>query len=275
MAFRNKKTVYATATVLLLVAVLVPFVSLTKKGKGLARDVMAPAQRGSTGISRRISETFSAIRGVGSTLDKNRELSRELVLVNAELSRLREAETENVRLRRALDFYEQQSAAVIPCEVIGRDIGGWWNSVRVGKGLRDGLREGQAVISPDGLVGRTTSVSAHTADVLLLSDPSCQVSAKIVRLDVFGLVRGAGTTLKGEPHAVIEFINKDKEVRVNDEVVTSGLGAFPKGVPIGYITKVHRDSSGLFQRAEITPLPSVGLLDYLFVVPTDEPEGLE
>jgi cell shape-determining protein MreC len=79
-------------------------------------------------------------------------------------------------------------------------------------------------------------------------------------------VRGSGSTLKGEPKAQIEFINKDIEIRVNDEVVTSGLGAFPKGVHIGYINKIQRDDSGLFQYAEIIPRATVGQLDYVFVV---------
>lgn len=275
MAFRNKKIVYAAATLLLLVVVFVPLSSLTLRGKGLVRDSMAPAQRGTTGILRRISEAWAAICGIGGTLEENRELSRELVRVNAELSRWRAAETENVRLRESLDFYEKQTAEIIACEVIGRDISGWWNTVRLGKGKQDGIREGQAVISPDGLVGRTTEITTRTTEVLLLSDPTCQVSAKIERIDVFGVVRGAGTTLKGEPQAIIEFINKDKEIRVNDEVVTSGLGAFPRGVHIGYITRVKRDDSGLFQQAEITPLPTIGLLDYLFVVPTADREVVE
>ena len=275
MALRNKKRVYAAAAVLLLVVVLVPLSSLTLMGKGAVRDAMAPAQRGSTGILRRISEAWSAVCGFGGMLEKNRDLSRELVRVNAELSRWRAAEEENVRLRKALGFYEEQSGQIIACDVIGREISGWWNTIRLGKGKQDGVREGQAVISPDGLVGRTTEVTAHTADVLLLSDPTCQVSAKIERMDVFGLVRGAGTTLKGEPKAIIEFINKDKEIRVNDEVVTSGLGAFPQGLHIGYITHIKRDDSGLFQQAEITPLPTIGLLDYLFVVPSVEREVAE
>jgi rod shape-determining protein MreC len=268
MAFRNKKRVYAAVTLLLLVAVLAPLSSLTLRGKGLVRDSMAPAQRGTTGILRRVSEAWAAVRGFGGTLEENRELSRELVRVNAELSRWRAAEEENVRLREALGFYEKQPGEIIASDVIGRAISGWWNTTRLGKGILDGIRTGQAVISPDGLVGKTTEVTAHTAEVLLLSDPTCQVSAKIDRVDVFGLVRGAGTTLKGEPQAIIEFINKDKEIRVNDEVVTSGLGAFPRGVHIGYITSIQRDESGLFQQAEITPLPTIGLLDYLFVVPT-------
>jgi cell shape-determining protein MreC len=75
----------------------------------------------------------------------------------------------------------------------------------------------------------------------------------------------------------MDFINKDSEVRVGDEVVTSGLsgegGVSPKGVHIGYIVKVHQDESGLFQSAEIAPSATVSLLDYVFVVSTDKPEG--
>ena len=76
-----------------------------------------------------------------------------------------------------------------------------------------------------------------------------------------------------QSNAKIEFINKDVEIRINDEVVTSGLGAFPKSVHIGYISKISRDESGLFQSAEIVPRATVGLLDYVFVVSDPAPEG--
>jgi len=129
---------------------------------------------------------------------------------------------------------------------------------------------GAAAISPDGLVGRTTEVTPFTTEVLLVSDPACRVSAKLTRANVFGMVRGIGNNLRGEPQARMEFINKDVEIRIGDEVVTSGLssggGRFPRGVHIGYVEKVYKDDSGLFQYAEIIPRATVGLLDYVFVV---------
>jgi rod shape-determining protein MreC len=227
---------------------------------------MVPAERGTSGLGRRLSEAAAAIRGIGGAVEKNRELSHELVRVQAELNQLRDVEAENLSLLRAFKFYRQKPRTMIPCDVVSRNISGWWSTVRIGKGASDGIGENCAVISPDGLVGKTTEVSAHTSEVLLVCDPACRVSAKIKRVDVFGLVRGAGNTLKGEPMAKIEFVNKDIEIRINDEVVTSGLGAFPKGVHIGYINKIHRDASGLFQSAEIAPRATIGLLDYVFVV---------
>ena len=275
MIFRNRKLVYASVAALLLaVAFVVPY-SLSLRGKRLVRDAASPAERGTAGLLHRLSEAVSALRGIGGAVEKNRELSHELVRVQAELNQLRDVEEENLRLRRAFGFQRQQPYSMIPCEVVSRDISGWWGSVRVGKGATDGIRKNHAVINPDGLVGKTFEVSRHTADVLLVCDPAFRVSAKIERANVFGLVRGEGANLKGLPVARIDFINKDAEVRVGDEVVTSGLsgrgGLFPKGVHIGYVESVHRDSSGLFQSAEIAPDATAGLLEYLFVVTTTKP----
>ena len=275
MAFRNKKLVYAVATAALLLLVFVPLPTLTLKGKGAVRGAMAPAERTTSSLWKRLSEASAAIRGIGGAMEKTRELSHELVRVQAELNSLRDAEDDNNRLRKAFDFRHEQTFSMIPCDVVSRNISGWWNTVRIGKGAKDGIVEGQAVISPDGLVGKTTEVSPFTTEVLLLSDPACRVSARIKRVDAFGLVRGMGTNLRGEPKARIEFVNKGIEIRINDEVVTSGLGAFPKGVHIGYVNKVYKDDSGLFQYAEIVPRATVGLLDYVFVLSSTRQEGKE
>ncbi len=275
---RNKKIVYAAAIGLVLVVVFVPLPSLTLKGKGAVRGAMAPAERGASSIWRRFAEAAAAIRGIGGAVEENRELRFELTRVQAELDGLRGVEDDNLRLKRALEFHETSPNEMIPCDVVSRNISGWWNTVRLGKGLRDGIRNNRAVISPDGLVGRTMEATPFTTEVLLVSDPACRVSAKLARANVFGMVRGTGNNLRGEPQARMEFINKDAEIRVGDEVVTSGLssggGRFPKGVHIGYVEKVYKDDSGLFQYAEIVPRATVGLLDYVFVVSkTAEEEG--
>jgi rod shape-determining protein MreC len=275
MILTNRKLRYIGVAALLLALAFVLPSSLSRKGKGAVRTVTAPAERGVSGIGQRLSEALSAIRGIGGAAEKNRELSLELVRIQAELNKLRDIEEENLQLRRAFEFHRQQPLAMIPCEVVSRNISGWWNTVRIAKGSADGIREKRAVISPDGLVGKTAEVSRHTADVLLVCDPACRVSARISRTETFGLVRGAGVNLRGHPVARMDFIDKDSEVRIGDEVVTSGLsgegGVSPRGVHIGYVTQVHRDSSGLFQYAEVAPSATVSLLDYLFVV--SEPAG--
>ncbi len=270
MNFRNKKLVYAAVAGLLLIVVFVLPAVLSRKGKGAVRGIVEPAERGTAGLGRRLSEAVSAIRGIGGAGEEKRDLSHELVRLQAELNKLREAEADNVRLRRAFKFQHQTPFSMIPCDVTSRNISGWWNSVRLGKGGAAGIEENHAVISPDGLVGKTTEVSTRFCEVLLICDPACRVSARIRGKEVFGLVRGAGTNLKGQPIARMDFIDKDAKILVGDEVITSGLsgegGVFPKGVHIGYIVQTEKDRSGLYQNAQVAPSATVSLLDYVFVV---------
>ncbi len=275
MNFRNKKLVYAAVAGLLLIVVFVLPAVLSRKGKGAVRGIVEPAERGTAGLGRRLSEAVSAIRGIGGAGEEKRDLSHELVRLQAELNKLREAEADNVRLRRAFKFQHQTPFSMIPCDVTSRNISGWWNSVRLGKGGAAGIEENHAVISPDGLVGKTTEVSTRFCEVLLICDPACRVSARIRGKEVFGLVRGAGTNLKGQPIARMDFIDKDAKILVGDEVITSGLsgegGVFPKGVHIGYIVQTEKDRSGLYQNAQVAPSATVSLLDYVFVI-SDAPE---
>ena len=275
MNFRNKKLVYAAVAGLLLIVVFVLPAVLSRKGKGAVRGIVEPAERGTAGLGRRLSEAVSAIRGIGGAVEEKRDLSHEIVRLQAELNKLREAEADNVRLRRAFKFQHQTPFSMIPCDVTSRNISGWWNSVRLGKGTAAGIEDNHAVISPDGLVGKTTEVSTRFCEVLLVCDPACRVSARIRGKEVFGLVRGAGTNLRGQPIARMDFIDKDAKILVGDEVITSGLsgegGVFPKGVHIGYIVQTRTDRSGLYQNAQVAPSATVSLLDYVFVI-SDAPE---
>jgi rod shape-determining protein MreC len=268
--FRNKKIIYGAVVAILLIVTFVVPPSFSSRGKHLVCDGVAPMERTASSLGQRISGAGMALRGFGGLAERNRDLSLELVRVQTKLSQLRDIEADNARLRRAFEFREATPHYMIPCNVISRNISGWWHSVRIGKGLTEGIRKNHAVISPDGLVGKTKEVSQHTSEVLLVCDPACKISAKIKRGNIFGLLHGAGTDLRGRPIARLDFIDKDLEIKKGDEVVTSGLtnddGVSPKGVHIGYVIKAEKDASGLYQYAEVAPSATVSLLDYVFVV---------
>ena len=267
---RNKKIIYsAVIAILLIVTFLLPN-SCSLRSKSVVRDGIAPMERTTSSLGQRISAAAMALRGFGGLAERNRELSLELVRVQTKLNQLRDVEVDIARLRRAFEFREATPHYMIPCNVTSRNISGWWHSVRIGKGLAEGIRKNHAVISPDGLVGKTTEPSRHTSEVLLVCDPACRISAKIKRGNIFGLLRGIGTDLRGRPIARLDFIDKDVDIRQGDEVVTSGLtgdgGVSPKGVHIGYVIEAKKDASGLYQYAKVAPSATVSLLDYVFVV---------
>ncbi len=154
--------------------------------------------------------------------------------------RLIELESKNQRLEEMLGFKSGKTVAGVAAPVIGRSADHWWQQVILGRGSEDGIQEGAIVMSPGGLVGRITTVTAHTSQVLLLSDPSShRVGISISRSRSMGLMRGQASN-----RAVIEFFDKVPDVRRGDVVSTSVLSRFfPAGLPVGRIESVDLSKS--------------------------------
>ena len=252
--------------------------AVSDRAKGMLREGVAPLQGVLSGFSRWMGESVRSVRGIGGLARENQQMSTELVRLRNEVRDLRSLAQDNAELREQLQFTAQIKRPLIPCEVIARDISGWWETIRLSRGLSDGVSMNMAVITSDGLVGRTVDVSARTCDVLLISDPACKVSARIVRTGAFGVMVGNGPAESGQAVCQMNFINKNVPVLPGDEVVTSGLGGiFPKELLIGYVDKVYKDETGLFQRADVIPKADLGRLTYVFVVaePGDDPTSFE
>ncbi len=245
--------------------------SASRRVKGAVRDGISPLQGVLRGGVRELRDIFRYVRGIGDLALENRALSEEIVYLRGEMRMARELERDNQMLRDLLGFVQRFPNKLVSCEVIGRDSTGWWQTVRLDKGAFAGVAEGRAVITTDGLIGRTVSVSDRTADVLLLSDPSCKVSVRLARSGTFGVVAGLGAKPGEQPACRLDYVLKTADVQEGDEVVTSGLGGlFPKGLLVGRVTKVEMDESGLYQTAWIDSAADLGELEYGFVAATEK-----
>ena len=80
---------------------------------------------------------------------------------------------------------------------------------------------------------------------MLLQDSLSEVAASIPGADgEDGVVEGTNTH-----ELVLKFLDRGSQVKVGDEVVTSGLGKlFPPGVPIGWVEEFEPDPRQLFFR---------------------------
>lgn len=252
--------------VLALVALKLPTGVSQWAGKWV-REVMAPLQEATTGFFYRLQEAGQVIRGLGGMAQENRLLTAEVTHLRNQLRMAKRLQRENILLRESLDFTQNSLRSLIACEVIARDISGWWQTVRIDKGSAHGVRPDMAVISVDGLVGRTVSVSAHTTDVLLISDPTCRISVTVERTGASGILYGKMTNRRGQPLCRLDFVNKDAPVRIGDPVTTSGMGGvFPRGLLVGYVDQLYTGPSGLYQYADVLPATDIGHLNVLFVV---------
>jgi rod shape-determining protein MreC len=144
--------------------------------------------------------------------------------------RLSALERDNRRLRRLLEL-QQDTADRLRAPVISREPVGWWQQLVLGAGSLAGLRPGQAVLAPGGLIGRISAVTPSTARVTLLTDPSSRVGVWVARSQTHGLLSGVGT---GRPQ--LRFLEKDPQVRPGDVVVTSPASTLvPPNLPVGVI----------------------------------------
>jgi rod shape-determining protein MreC len=147
--------------------------------------------------------------------------------------RLAALERDNLRLRRLLEL-QQDGASRLRAPVISREPAGWWHQLVLGKGGLAGLRPGQAVLAPGGLIGRIEAVTPATARVTLLTDPISRVGVWVPRSQSHGLLSGVGA---GRP--LLRFLEKDPQVRPGDVVVTSPASTLvPPNLPVGVVQSV-------------------------------------
>jgi rod shape-determining protein MreC len=174
----------------------------------------------------------------------------------------------NRRLKRLLALQHDLPTRALAAEVSARDATVWFQSLTLNRGEADGVAAGMPVLAPQGVVGVISSTSPHAAKVLLLTDPNSGVDVLVQRARVRGIVSGLL-----ERGAVLKYVKRSEDVRVGDAVVASGLdGIFPKGMPIGRVTRVSRKDRGLFLYAEVTLAADAARLEEVLVAP---PSGVE
>jgi len=162
--------------------------------------------------------------------------------------RLAQLETENQRLRGLLQL-QTLSPTRLSAPVISRVPGGWWQQLLLGKGSLEGVKVGQAVLAPGGLIGLVSSVTPTTATVTLLTDPSSRVGVWVVRNRHQALLSGLGTS-----RPVVRFLEKDPQVQPGDVVFTSPASTLvPPNLPVGVLQSVD-------ERADPAPEAVVQLI---------------
>jgi rod shape-determining protein MreC len=125
------------------------------------------------------------------------------------------------------------------------------------------------VIAAGGLVGKVTQATGGTAEVRLITDASSAVTAQVMPQGASGVVRPQ----VGDPgDLLLDLIEGDRRVTENTTVVTSGFTAskieslFPRGIPIGRVTKVDLDEFEQYQRVHIRPFADLRRFDIVQVL---------
>lgn len=208
------------------------------------------------------------------------EVGRENDRLRDENDRLREDNRllrvqagENDRLRDLLELRERLPGESISAEVVTREFSPYFRvmRVRLDRGARDRVRAGMPVVSAQGLVGQIRRTTGHYADVLLTVDQESAIDVVVQRTGARGMLRGTGES--NRYLCRMQYLRREDEVEVGDEIYTSGLGRrFPAAILVGRVVRVERQEFGLYQEVEVAPSVSFSDLEEVLVLTTGSRE---
>jgi rod shape-determining protein MreC len=242
---------------------------------GLARPVANIISQISGPFLANLHSLSSVWRGSGNgnltkeeLATENEELKKEINSLLKENARLKAVAEENIKLRQSLNFFEKNNYHYLLGRVISRgelvNFSSRAEEIIVNRGARDGVVPGLVVLDSEGIVvGKVAAVKEATAKVYLTTSRQCKLAATISgQSQTSGITEGElGLTIK------MNFIPQEKEIRVGDIVVTSGLEQYiPAGLVIGRITEINKESSELWQTANLTPLADFNQLTIISIL---------
>jgi rod shape-determining protein MreC len=197
-----------------------------------------------TPVEKLLHGTSEHVRGAWADYVYLRHTREENAALKAQVARLREEQAsfaedaaQGRRLQQLLAFKEQYITSTVAAQVIGTSGSDRSRMLTLDKGSADGLRPEQAVMTPDGAVGKLRDVFPHSAQLLLLNDASSGAGVILVGSRIRAILRGTAT---GEME--IDNLTADSRIKVGEKVVTSGGDmVFPRGIPVGEIVSIAPD----------------------------------
>jgi len=237
----------------------------TRKFKSGVYGLLAPFLSGGSGLQKQITSVRTGLRSLEQLERENATLQVDNRALRATNQALRDVEHEVNRLRHALNYRDRSVFKLIAAEVMTRDSSTWWRTVTINRGRRDGIETDMPVVTDEGLVGKTTTVSDAISVVLLVSDENCRVAASVEGSREQGIVSGERVTTGLTPFLDLKFLSKQADLKPNQKVYTSGVGGvFPSGLLVGAVKSFRvRELDG---QAQLTPAVDLSHLEDVFVV---------
>lgn len=239
-------------------------------------QLSAPLESAFTAIGRSIAGTWRGYVYLVDVKQENQRLSDENRRLAGELSQARLAEGRVTQLEAMLALRAELPSETLSARVVGIESSPYYRVVRIKLDRGAGeVKPGMVVVVPEGVVGRISRVYGGYSDVILAVDPDSAIDVQVPRTGARGVLRGIAGDNRYRTH--VPELPRGEDAREGDEVVTSGIGGFPRELPLGRITKVVRPDSGLWQELVVAPSVDFDKLTEVLVVlaapPPPDPDG--
>ncbi len=235
------------------------------KAQNFGSQLLAPLSFYISGFTSSLAGFFDTVGSIGTLRTTAQQEKEEIDRLNFQLVQMQELQQENQDLRNLLGFKQTRPQLQLePVRVLGTDATGVLNTLIIDKGSNDGIREDTAIITWRGLVGRVIRVQPTTAFVLLVTDVSSSVAARVQDPGsrASGIVSG-----QKQGGLIMQHILQQELIQTGDLVITSGVGgSLPEGLPIGKVVRVQKRNIEMFQEAVLEPAVDTSKLERIYAV---------
>ncbi len=233
-----------------------------------AVSLALPVKEGASGVVGWLEDIYGYMYRYDQLKAENRKLQTELDKAQAEIRRLKEAETENAKFRQLLNLREKHSDFTLESAyVVDRPSSNWSRSFTLTKGKESGIAVGNCVIdSGYNLVGQVSEVGSGWCTVRSVVDADTRVGALVGEGGSAAMIVGEFSLMQKSQMKLAYLADKTKLVE-GDVIVSSGKGgAFPRGLTIGKVASVSTEAGGQAEYAAVTPLADLDGVSEVFVV---------
>jgi rod shape-determining protein MreC len=159
---------------------------------------------------------------------ENDRLKLDKIFLTNELNRAENA--------KALEIFQKRTPSkTLAASVFSTAIGSSRKVVFVDRGSVAGVMREMAVVTPDGIIGKVTTVYSLASEVLLITDPMFAAGVVSGKTHAHGTLKGIGTSL-----CKVDFVAFEDKVEPGDWFYTSGDDRiFPRGMPVGVVKSVR------------------------------------
>jgi len=240
------------------------------------RDVLATAAYPAHYLARLPTEAKGWLNenlaGRGALLEENARLRENQLFLSVQLQKLTALEAENRRLRSLLESAVNKPERVLVAEMLAVDFDLYRHRILLNRGRQHGVYVGQPALDTNGVAGQIVQAEPLTSTAIFITDINHGLPIEISRTGVRTLALGTGNFQELKlPH-----IPNNGDVKVGDVLVTSGLGGrFPRGYPVGAVTKVEFDPGSPFASITAKPFARLDRIREVMLLEREAPADIE
>jgi rod shape-determining protein MreC len=241
--------------------------------------VLRPFEVATERVARPFRDGYGWFAGLVHAKSENGRLRREADLWRQKAIQNANATTQNTLLQQELHYVRSPRFPTdydyVATDVISQAPSEFEQQVGIMAGSVNGIRVGDPVVNPDGLVGLVTTVAHNTAEVTLLTDPKLNVSA----LDAATQATGVVSSGQGRGTLILDRVSKSQVVHAGDQIETQGWRVgnlsshYPRGIPLGTVSSASVNDVNLYWQVQLNPSVNFGdsLQSVIVLVPKSRP----